>query len=95
MNTTNLITFGDYIIDAANQTYKAVWNCQVEWTDECIYYDAETGRFEAGEDDVEFICEHRHKVTKHEYEEHRRQAAELRAVTEDELKQRFNYRQVV
>lgn len=95
MQNTNLITYKEYIIDTQQNTYKAVWNCQVEWTDECIYYDAETGRVEAGDDDVEFICEQQHRVTKQEYNDHVREASMLPSVSEDELKQRFNYRQVV
>lgn len=95
MKDTNLVNYKEYIIDTRHQTYKAVWNCQVEWTDECIFYDAETGRVEAGDDEVEFVCEHQHRVTKAEYNEHLRDAAALPKVSEDELKQRFNYRQVV
>ncbi len=95
MQTTNLISYRDYIIDLTNHTYKAVWNCQVEWTDECIFYDAETGRVEAGEDEVEFVCEHFHRVTKEEYRAHVKEASALPSISDDELKQRYNYRQVV
>ena len=95
METTNLISYGEYIIDTEHLTYKAVWNCQVEWTDECIYYDAETGRVELEEGEVEFISEHQHKVTKHEYHAHVNEARSLPTLAYDELKERFQYRQVI
>jgi hypothetical protein len=95
MNNTNLISYKEYIIDTEQQTYKAIWNCQVEWTAECIYYDAETGRVELGDDELEFVCEHQHKVTKHEYQDHVKLASQITALTHDQLKEHFNYRQVV
>lgn len=95
MKNTNLISFREYVIDMDLLTYKAIWNCQVEWTDECIYYDAETGRVSFEEGEVEFICEHQHKVTKGEYLTHMAEAKALDQVEEEELKQLYNYRQVV
>lgn len=94
MKNTNLISYKEYIIDTEQQTYKAVWNCQVEWTDECIYYDAEIGRIEWGDDEVEFVCEHQLKVTKQEYLDHVQEASQLTKLNDEAFRQRFSYRQV-
>ena len=95
MKNTNLIAFNEYVIDTELLTYKAVWNCQVEWSDECIFYDAETGRVNLDEGEIEFICEHQHKVTKSEYLAHEAEVKELVQVDEEGLKERFSYRQVI
>jgi hypothetical protein len=95
MKNDNLISYKQYIIDTEGRTYKAVWDCQVAGENDCLFYEAETGRVQAGEDEVEFVCEHHHKVTKHEFLAHKSQAAGLTEVNEDELKQSFNYRQVI
>jgi hypothetical protein len=85
-NSSIHVTFKEYIIDTVELTYKAVWNCQVEWTVECIFYDAETGKIAFENDDLEFICEHRHKVTKHEFQQHEEELRSLQEVTMEELK---------
>jgi len=94
MKNSNLVSFKEYIIDVDSLTYKAVWNCQVEWTDECIFYDAETGRVVIEDDEVEFVAEHRLQVTKHEYLEHAAEAETLPGVSEAQLRQQVGYGQV-
>lgn len=95
MKNTNLISFREYVIDTGLLTYKAIWNCQVAWTDECIFYDAETGRVSFDDGEIEFIVEHQHKVTKGEYLSHVSEAKTLDQVDEEGLKELFGYRQVV
>lgn len=86
MKQSNLVTFREYIIDTKEMRYKAVWNCQVAWTDECIYYDAETGRLVIKGSRPEFVCEHALRVTKSEYRHHVEEAKKLPQVSEKELK---------
>lgn len=84
------VAYGQYIIDVENRTYKAVWNCQVEWTEECIFYDAETGRIESDDEEPRLASEHSLKVTKSEYREHQERLRQLPAVTMTELAVRLD-----
>lgn len=87
MNNSTQVAYKEYIIDTETLCYKAVWNCQVEWTDECIFYDAETGTLVLENDEPEFISAHPIKVTKAEYLHHAQEASSLRQVTSGEIKE--------
>jgi hypothetical protein len=87
MKNSNLLSYEEYVINAETLTYRAVWNCQVEWTDECIFYDAETGVLAVVNDEFEFIRDHHHRVTKSEYLEHIEEAGSLKKTSLEELKE--------
>jgi hypothetical protein len=87
MENSSLVSYNEYIIDTESNTYRAIWNCQVEWTEECIYYDGETGMLTVEEGELEFKCHHPVKVTKHEYLQHAAEAKTLRQVSINELLQ--------
>lgn len=78
------IRYKDYIINGNTMEYKAVWDCQVEFTDDCIYYDAEVGIVQRYEDELVFSCRHKLKVTKEDYKKY---AAELDTVKEVQLEE--------
>lgn len=80
----NSIRYKDYIIDRETMEYKAVWDCQVEFTDDCIYYDAEVGIVQRYEDELVFSCRHKLKVTKEDY---RKYAAELDTVKQVDVEE--------
>lgn len=86
MRNNQFVAHAEYIIDTENLSYKAVWNCQVEWTDECIFYDAETGTVLLEDDEPVFSCEHPVKVTKGEYAQHALEAKLLKQVSLQQLK---------
>jgi hypothetical protein len=86
MKKSNLLCCEEYVIDADTLAYRAVWNCQVEWTAECIFYDAETGVVAIINDEFEFIRDHHHKVTKAEYLEHVEESKTLKRISLEELK---------
>ena len=87
MENSSVVSYKEYIIDTDSHIYRAIWNCQVEWTNECIYYDGETGVLTVEDGDVEFKCQHAIKVTKHEYLQHAAEAKSLRQVSINELLQ--------
>jgi hypothetical protein len=79
------ISFGEYVINTTSFSYHAVWDCQVEWTEECIYYDAETGKLYFEDGELLFSCLHKLKVSKHDYLEHMAKARALPSVTNEDL----------
>ena len=79
------VRFGDYIIDPETLQYRAVWNCQVDFTDDCIYYDAEVGRLELDEEELVFSCIHKLQVTKTEYKRHESELKETEEVDDETL----------